>query len=175
MALFQDLNQLSESETYIHTSFMQMAIEQAAMAEAIDEVPVGAVVVLDNKVIGRGHNQPITGCDPSLHAEMVAVREAAKTVQNYRLVNATLYVTLEPCAMCAGLLVHSRISKLVYGTNDEKAGAAGTLMNIVQHTGLNHNMDVVQGVLKDKCSHQLSAFFKKRRAHKKHIKKLSTP
>ena len=121
----------------------------------------------DDVVIGRGHNQPISQCDPSLHAEMVAVRNAANTIGNYRLVNASIYVTLEPCSMCAGLLVHSRIKRLIYATPDEKAGAAGTLFNLVQHPNLNHQIEIVEGVMQQECSHQLSAFFKRRRAEKK--------
>ena len=170
MAIYLQANQLTESELQVHQAYMQEAITLAAQAESINEVPVGAIVVLDNKIIGRGHNSPISKCDPSLHAEMVAIRDAAKTQQNYRLVDATLYVTLEPCCMCAGLLVHSRIKQLVFGALDEKAGAVGTLMNLVQHPQLNHNIDVIQGIMQEECSYQLSAFFRKRRAQKKQLK-----
>ncbi len=170
MSLNQSIIELTDDELALHKSFMQEAYAQADLAQQINEVPVGAVVVFDGKVIGRGHNQPISCCDPSLHAEMVAVREAAKTIGNYRLVNATIYVTLEPCSMCAGLLVHSRIKKLVYATKDDKAGAAGTLLNLVQHPKLNHQIDILEGIMQEECSHQLSAFFKRRRAEKKAIK-----
>lgn len=147
-----------------HVYFMQKALEQAALAESLGEIPVGAVVVLNDKIIGEGHNRSITDNDPSLHAEMVAIRQAASHLGNYRLMGASIYVTLEPCSMCAGLLVHSRIGQLVYGAHDLKTGAAGSVMNIVQHPTLNHKMDVLAGVLGDKCSDYLSSFFKQRRA-----------
>lgn len=170
MSTYRIISQLTEQEATMHMNFMQQAMQQAELAEAIDEVPVGAIVVLNNDIIGRGHNKPITQCDPSLHAEMVAIRDAASRIKNYRLVDAILYVTLEPCAMCAGLLVHSRIKQLVYGAKDEKAGAAGTLMNLVQHPKLNHNIDIIEGIGQEQCSHQLSSFFRKRRAVKKQLK-----
>jgi tRNA(adenine34) deaminase len=170
MSSYRDVSQLSEQEAIMHSYFMQEAMQQAELAEAIDEVPVGAIVVLGNEIIGRGHNKPITQCDPSLHAEMVAIRDAARNIQNYRLIDASLYVTLEPCPMCAGLLVHSRIKQLVFAAKDEKAGAAGTLMNLVQHPQLNHTIDIIEGVRKAECSHQLSSFFRKKRALKKQTK-----
>lgn len=153
-----------ETELSEHEYFMRKALEQAMLAEKIGEVPVGAVVVLDKKVIGEGYNRCITDNDPSLHAEMIAIRSAAKSLGNYRLNGATIYVTLEPCSMCAGLLVHSRIKQLIFGAHDAKTGAAGSVMNIVQHDTLNHKMALMSGILGDECSQQLSSFFKQRRA-----------
>jgi tRNA(adenine34) deaminase len=150
-----------------HQFYMKMALEQADLAEDIGEVPVGAVVVIDNEVVGVGYNRCIIDSDPSLHAEMVAIRDASKRINNYRLVGASLYVTLEPCSMCAGLLVHSRLKQLIFGAHDPKAGAAGSIMNLVQHEKLNHKIDIVPNVLEDVCSDKLSDFFRKRRAHHK--------
>ncbi|MFT6269385.1 MAG: tRNA(adenine34) deaminase [Alphaproteobacteria bacterium] len=147
-----------------HEYFMEKAIEQAKLAEQIGEIPVGAVVVLNQQIIGSGYNRSITDNDPSLHAEMVAIRNAAKALENYRLIGASIYVTLEPCSMCAGLLVHSRLKQLIYGASDLKTGAAGSVMNIVQHDMLNHKVDVIPGVLGDVCSEHLSQFFSVRRA-----------
>lgn len=147
--------------------WMRYAQQLAARAEADGEIPVGAVLVKDNCIIGEGWNQSIQCHDPSAHAEMIAVRMAGQQVQNYRLVDTTLYVTLEPCPMCAGLLVHSRIKRLVYGAADAKTGSAGSLLNIVQHPGLNHQLEVTSGVLAESCAQQLSAFFKRRRAEHK--------
>ncbi len=155
----------------IHLKWMRYALKLAERAAALGEVPVGAVVVLDGEIIGEGWNQPILQKDPSAHAEMMAIRQAAKRIGNYRLVNTTLYVTLEPCPMCAGLLVHSRIAKVVYGTDDYKAGAAGSIMNLLQHPQLNHQIDIVSDVLKDECAAKLSEFFKQRRKVKKALKK----
>lgn len=155
------------SDKYDHVFFMQAALRQAELAQSKQEVPVGAVLVADGKIIGQGHNQPITNSDPSLHAEMVAIRQAAKNIGNYRLPKTTLYVTLEPCCMCAGLLVHSRIQHLVFGAKDHKAGAVGSIANIVQHPKLNHQIEVTSGVLEEECGHILSSFFKQRRLQKK--------
>lgn len=149
---------------------MRLALLQADIALQHQEVPVGAVVVLNGEVIGEGFNQTISQCDPSLHAEVVAIRQAAQHIKNYRLNNATLYVTLEPCAMCAGLLVHSRIHTIVFGAGDYKAGACGSVMNIANHAQLNHKIDLVHGVLAQDCSQKLSGFFQERRALKKAMK-----
>lgn len=151
---------------------MQHAILLAGQAEQQGEVPVGAVVVKDNRIIGEGWNQMISSHDPSAHAEMLAVRQAAQFVGNYRLIDCTLYVTLEPCSMCAGMLVHSRIKRLVFGASDQKTGAAGSVMNLLQHPLLNHQTDVTGGVLAQQCAEQLSAFFQRRRAEKKAQKEL---
>lgn len=158
-----------------HEFFIREAMRQADIAESFNEVPVGAVVVINNEIVGRGYNQTITLCDPSLHAEVVAIRQAAAHIKNYRLLDASLYVTLEPCSMCAGLLVHSRIKTLIFGAYDYKAGAVGSVMNIAQHEQLNHKIDVVAGVLENECSQQLSAFFQKRRALKKAMKAAIIP
>jgi tRNA(adenine34) deaminase len=144
--------------------WMQHAIRLALKAEAIGEVPVGAVLVKNNQLIAEGWNQMISLQDPSAHAEMQAIRAGAQVLNNYRLIDSTLYVTLEPCSMCAGLMVHSRIKRLVFGAHDLKTGAAGTVLNIVQQVEFNHKLEVVSGVLAEQCSEQLSAFFRRRRA-----------
>ena len=145
---------------------MSRALELARFAEANGEVPVGAVIVKENQIIGEGWNQPITTHDPSAHAEMLAMRAAAKSLGNYRLLDTTLYVTLEPCAMCAGAMVHARIKRLVYAATDPRAGAAGTLFNIVQHDALNHRVEVTGGVLEGECAAVLRNFFRTRRGSK---------
>jgi len=151
--------------------WMQHALTLADKAEALGEVPVGACVVVDDKVIGEGWNTPILDHDPSAHAELRAVREAANFVKNYRVIDATLYVTLEPCSMCAGMLVHARVKRVVFGAWDAKTGAAGSVMNLLQHPALNHQTEIVSGVLADKCAEKLSNFFKKRRKEIKAAKK----
>ncbi len=147
--------------------FMQRAIELALQAEAINEIPVGAVVVYQGKIIGEGFNQSISLSDPSAHAEMQAIRQAGQYLNNYRLIDCSLYVTLEPCSMCAGLLVHSRIKRLIYGACDAKTGAAGSVFNLVAHEKLNHKIDVNAGVMGKQCGEILSAFFKRRRQERK--------
>jgi tRNA(adenine34) deaminase len=143
--------------------FMDEALRLAYKAEANGEVPVGAVLVADGEIIGRGSNAPISLSDPTAHAEIQALREAAGHSKNYRLKDATLYVTLEPCPMCAGAMVHARVERLVYGCSDPRSGAAGTVFNIVQADELNHRLDVTHGVLEDKCRDLLQAFFRARR------------
>jgi tRNA(adenine34) deaminase len=152
-------------------AMMRLAIEQAKLAGADDEVPVGAILVLDGEVIGTGRNQNITLLDPSAHAEMLAIKQGAAHIGNYRLLNTTLYVTLEPCAMCAGLLVHSRIGRLVIGTRDPKTGACGSVLNVVEEARFNHQIPCTIGVLGDECSALLSDFFALKRAQKKAMKK----
>lgn len=147
--------------------WMQLALSLANKAEAMGEVPVGAVLVKDNELIGEGWNQPITLHDPSAHAEVMAIRAAGQAMENYRLPNTTLYVTLEPCAMCAGLMIHSRIERVVFGAYDPKTGAAGSVFDTLIHEKHNHAIHTVGGVLEHECSEQLKAFFKKRRAQKK--------
>lgn len=151
--------------------FMQRAYELAQKAENIDEIPVGAVVVYQGKIIGEGYNQSILNNDPSAHAEMLAIRQAGQQLNNYRLIDCTLYVTLEPCPMCAGLLVHSRIKRLVYASTDLKTGAAGSAFNLVGSAQLNHQIIVDNGIMADQCSALLSGFFKRRRNEKKLAKK----
>ena len=144
--------------------FMREAMELARQGSERGEVPVGAVLVQDGEVIGRGFNCPISTSDPSAHAEMVAIRAAAAAVQNYRLPGSTLYVTLEPCSMCAGLIVHSRIARVVYGTTEPKAGVAVSRGQFFSQDFLNHRVLIEGGVLAQECSEMLSAFFKARRS-----------
>ncbi|WP_218354786.1 tRNA adenosine(34) deaminase TadA [Alteromonas lipotrueiana] len=150
--------------------WMQLAIERARRAEALGEVPVGAIVVLNGKIIGEGWNTPITDHDPSAHAELQAIRMAAKAVQNYRIVDATLYVTLEPCPMCAGAIVHSRLKRVVFGAYDLKTGAAGSALQLLNHSQLNHQPGLCGGILKEACAEVISHFFARRRAEKKALK-----
>jgi tRNA(adenine34) deaminase len=148
----------------VHSSYMQEAIEEAHKALLIDEVPIGAVVVYNGKIIGRGYNQRETLGDPTAHAEMIAIRQAAQSLGSWRLTGAALYVTLEPCPMCAGAIVNARISTLVYGANDPKAGAVSSLMNIVQDQRLNHTVaEVIAGIREAECAQLLRGFFKQLR------------
>ena len=149
---------------------MRAALAMAQQAYDAGEVPVDAVVVLDGYIIGRGFNQPISRVDPSAHAEMVAIREAAQCIGNYRLAGATLYVTVEPCTMCTGLLIHSRIARLVYGAAEPKAGAIQSALQLPQQPFYNHVMDIKDGVLADECSQLMSDFFAMRREAKKRLK-----
>jgi tRNA(Arg) A34 adenosine deaminase TadA len=142
---------------------MRKAIVEAGRALARGEVPVGAVVVLDGVVVGRGSNQPILGVDPTAHAEIVALRDAAKTVGNYRLSGAALYVTVEPCLMCAGAIVHARIGRLVYGAREPKAGAVHSAMQVLDDPSLNHRVEVVAGLLERESRELIQAFFAERR------------
>jgi tRNA(adenine34) deaminase len=145
---------------------MQLALALAQEAAEQGEVPVGAIVMKDGVVIGRGRNAPIGNHDPSAHAEMMALREAAQAIGNYRLVDCTLYVTLEPCAMCAGAIQHARITRLVYGASDPKTGACGSVVNLMAETKLNHHCEVSAGVLAEECGAALSDFFKQRRKNR---------
>ena len=144
--------------------WMRRALELAARAEAAGEVPVGAILVRDDEILGEGWNCPIGESDPSAHAEIRALRAAGITAGNYRLVGTTLYVTMEPCAMCAGALVHARVSRLVFGAADSRAGAAGSVFDIVRSPQLNHRLEVVGGVLESDCRELVQAFFRSRRA-----------
>jgi tRNA(adenine34) deaminase len=143
--------------------YMREALALASEAEAGGEVPVGAVVVKNGAIVGRGFNQPISGHDPTAHAEIVAMRNAATALGNYRLVGCDLYVTLEPCVMCAGAIMHARLQRVVYGASDPKTGACGSVIDLFTDAKLNHHTSVVRGVLADECSARLSAFFSKRR------------
>ena len=143
--------------------YMNLALEEAKKAEAAGEVPVGAILVLAGSVIGRGFNQPITAHDPTAHAEIVALREAALRQGNYRLSTATMYCTVEPCVMCAGAMVHARIARLVFGTPDPKAGATGSIYNVMTDPRLNHRVEVLSGVCEDACATLLREFFARRR------------
>ena len=142
---------------------MRHAIGLAQSAQLIEEVPVGAIVVLDNEVIGEGHNRSIYDNDPSAHAEIVALRSAAARQKNYRLPGAHLYVTIEPCAMCAGAIIQARIHTVVFGAFDPKAGAAGSVMNVLNTPNLNHQCTVVAGVLENECVELIQSFFQARR------------
>ena len=143
--------------------FMQRALELADLAEQAGEVPVGAVVVKEGEIVGEGYNQPISSCDPSAHAEIVALRDAAKRLGNYRLVDCDLYVSIEPCAMCAGAIVHARIRKLYYGAAEPKAGAIESSQHFLEMEHLNHRVVADGGVLEAECSRKISDFFKARR------------
>ncbi|MBD2796596.1 tRNA adenosine(34) deaminase TadA [Xenorhabdus sp. 18] len=162
------------TENFSDEYWMRRAIDLAMQAQAKGEIPVGAVLVADNKVIAEGFNHPITDHDPTAHAEIIVLRRGGSQLQNYRLLNTTLYVTLEPCVMCAGAMVHSRIQRLVYGASDMKTGAAGSLIDILRHPGMNHQIEITGGVLADTCSAMLSAFFKQRREQHKALKKLKS-
>lgn len=147
--------------------FMRAALDLALQARAAGEVPVGAVVVQDGEIIGRGFNAPISRHDPSAHAEMMALRDAAQRLGNYRLVDCELFVTLEPCLMCAGAIMHARIARLVYGASDPKTGACGSVVDAFGEKRLNHHTEVNGGVLADECGAMLSDFFAMRRAQQK--------
>jgi tRNA(adenine34) deaminase len=143
--------------------FMQQALDLAAEARRLGEVPVGAVVVRDGAVIGRGFNQPISSHDPTAHAEIVAMRDAARRLRNYRLRDCQLFVTLEPCAMCAGAMLHARIVRLIYGASDPKTGACGSVLDLFAETRLNHHTVVTGGVLAPNAASLLQQFFMERR------------
>jgi tRNA(adenine34) deaminase len=145
-------------------AYMRQALTLAARAEAEGEVPVGALVVLNGEIIGEGWNRPIVSHDPTAHAEIVALRAAASKLGNYRLTGATLYVTLEPCPMCAGAMVHARVARVVYGTPDPLAGSAGTVFNLLNAAALNHQADVQGGMLAEECGQRLKTFFQSRRS-----------
>lgn len=147
--------------------YMRHALALARQAGTAGEVPVGAVVVRDGVIIGRGFNAPISRHDPSAHAEMMAMREAAQNSGNYRLVGCELFVTLEPCLMCAGAIMHARIARLVYGASDPKTGACGSVLNVFSEQRLNHHAEVVSGILADECGSMLSNFFALRRVQQK--------
>nr|WP_154058229.1 tRNA adenosine(34) deaminase TadA [Pseudescherichia vulneris] len=146
-----------------HEYWMRHALMLAQRAWDEGEVPVGAVLVHNNRVIGEGWNRPIGRHDPTAHAEIMALRQGGLVLQNYRLLDTTLYVTLEPCVMCAGAMVHGRIGTLVFGARDLKTGAAGSLMDVLHHPGMNHRVEIVEGMLSDECSGMLSEFFRQRR------------
>ncbi|TNH08705.1 tRNA adenosine(34) deaminase TadA [Testudinibacter sp. TR-2022] len=148
--------------------FMQRALALADYAESLGEIPVGAVLVDElGQIIGEGWNASISKHDPTAHAEIEAIRQAASALQNYRLLNTTLYVTLEPCTMCAGAILHSRIKRLVFGASDHKTGAVGSRFHFFNDYKMNHFLEVTSGVLQQQCSEKLSNFFQRRRAEKK--------
>ena len=143
--------------------WMEEALREAQRAQALGEVPIGAVVVCDGRIIGRGCNRPITENDPTAHAEILALREAGRALRNYRLENCDLFVTIEPCAMCAGAITHARIRRLVYGAEDSKAGGVTSVVGVLNHQGLNHQVQVTPGVLAGRSREMLQAFFREKR------------
>ena len=146
------------------TYFMQEALKQAKYAASIDEVPVGAVIVFENKIIAKAHNQVEILKDPTAHAEMIAITQATNSLDSKFLNDCTIYVTIEPCSMCAGALVLSRITRICYGADDPKTGACGSVLNIVENSSLNHSIQVSNGVLAEECGFVVSEFFKMKRA-----------
>jgi tRNA(adenine34) deaminase len=155
--------QSSTEQQAIDAQFMSRALELARAAEAAGEVPVGAVIVKDGAIVAEGWNRPISTSDPTAHAEIIVMRAAAQALQSYRLLDTTLYVTLEPCAMCAGAMVHARVKRLVFAATDPRAGAAGSIFNIAQHSALNHRLEISSGVMAEECSAELRKFFAARR------------
>lgn len=162
MRAFVAEDRMTEEDADIN--WMRHALELAAQGEACDEVPVGCVIVRDEQIIGEGWNRPISSNDPTAHAEVVALRDAAEHIGNYRLTGATLYVTLEPCLMCAGAMLHARIGRLVFGASDPKRGAVNSTMHAFETQGLNHQVEVCGGVLEADCADRLQAFFRARRS-----------
>lgn len=158
-------NSLTDGSTLSRDAagWMQVALEQARLALTSGEVPVGAVIVKDGEIVGRGFNRNLMDHDPTAHAEVVALRDAAARLGNHRLAGCTLVCTIEPCAMCAGAMVHARIAHLIYGAADPKAGAAGSVLKITSHPRLNHQINVTPGVLAEQCSELLRSFFAARR------------
>lgn len=154
---------------------MREALAQAQIAWQAGEVPVGAVVVKDGEIVGRGYNCPISTTDPTAHAEVRALRDAAGRLDNYRLSHCTLYVTLEPCMMCTGAMFHARIARIVYGAKDPKTGVAGSVLNLYEEPRLNHHAEIVGGVLAEECGTLLSAFFAGRRQAQSKGKPLADP
>lgn len=160
------------AQTLIDNKWMAHALLLADKAAELDEIPVGALLVKDDQIIAEGWNISIANHDPCGHAEIRVLREGGKALQNYRLIDCTLYVTLEPCPMCAGALVHARVKRVVYGASDYKTGAGGSIFNLLCHDQLNHKIDLTSGILADQCAEKISAFFKRRRKEKKQQKKL---
>lgn len=147
--------------------YMRAALELAHEGGLIGEVPVGAVVVMNGEIVGRGYNQPISSHDPTAHAEVMALRDAAARIGNYRLVGATLYVTMEPCVMCAGAILHSRVARVVYGAREYKTGAHGSIIDVFAEPRLNYHCEISGGVLAEACAAAISGFFETRRLQKK--------
>ena len=156
-----------KSQAELDEHYMRRALELARQGEALGEVPVGAVIVRDGEIIGEGFNQPISSHDPTAHAEVVALRDASTRIENYRLINCTLYVTIEPCTMCAGSLIHARIKRLVFGATEPKSGVVGSNDNALLLPHFNHAIETVSGVLAQECSAAMSDFFASRRAARK--------
>lgn len=165
-AIEQGVGRTTEMALAKDQAFMQIALNLAHEAALAGEVPVGAIIVKDGVIIGRGSNSPIGTHDPTAHAEIVAMRDAAKNIENYRLVDCTLYVTLEPCAMCTGAIQHARIARLVFGASDPKTGACGSVVNLMNEPKLNHHTEMSAGIMADECGAELSGFFSARRKAK---------
>ncbi|MGA9799113.1 MAG: tRNA adenosine(34) deaminase TadA [Terriglobales bacterium] len=157
------------SEARSDELFMEEALRAAQRAFEAGEVPVGAIVVCDGKIIGQGSNRNLRDSDPTAHAEIIALREAGAAIGNHRLEGCELFATIEPCAMCAGALVHARLKRLIYGADDPKAGAVGSVMQVLNHPGLNHRMEVRGGVLAGRCAELLQVFFRVRRKEKSSV------
>lgn len=155
--------------------WMGRALELAQQADSRNEVPVGAVLVRDGEVIGEGYNQPISGHDPCGHAEIIALRQAAKRLENYRLPGTSLYVTIEPCAMCAGAIIHARVERVIFGAAEPKAGAVASHLSLFDQAQMNHRVQWRGGVLAEQASAQVQGFFSRRRAEKKAAKKSQSP
>ncbi|TCS95445.1 tRNA adenosine(34) deaminase TadA [Hazenella coriacea] len=157
-----------------HEKYMRAALHEAEKAKAIGEVPIGAVIVYKDEIIGKGYNLREIDQDPTAHAEIIAIQEATDHLGSWRLNDCVLYVTLEPCPMCAGAIIQSRIATVVYGTTDPKAGCAGTLMNLLDEPRFNHQTAVISGVLEEECSSMLTHFFRELRKEKKRLKKMAS-
>jgi tRNA(adenine34) deaminase len=157
----------ADMQSRADAEWMELALEQAALAGQAGEVPVGALVIKDGEIIGRGHNRNLLDNDPTAHAEIVALREAAARLGNHRLSGCLMITTIEPCSMCAGALIHARIARLVYGAADIKAGAVGSVLEVLNHPRLNHRMEVTRGILGDRCSEIIQDFFRRKREHGK--------
>jgi tRNA(adenine34) deaminase len=161
-ALLENLPE-SLKESLTDEFWMNFALAEAQQAVQADEVPIGAVIVLKDRIIGRGHNQPLRSCDPTAHAEILALRDAAQKIGNYRLTDATMYVTIEPCAMCAGALVNARIKRLVYGASEPRQGAVNSVFQICTNSSLNHQVELTVGVEEERCKALMQQFFQARR------------
>ena len=172
---FSGVHFLTKTIVMTDADYMRLALELAKQAQAAGEVPVGAVVVKDGEIIGRGYNAPISRSDPSAHAEMLALRDAARQTGNYRLTGCELFVTLEPCLMCAGAIMHARVARLVYGASDPKTGVCGSVLDVFAGTRLNHHAEVVAGVLGGECGAMLSNFFALRRLQQSCVQQQKQP
>src|SRR4029077_8376132 len=158
-AILRILNAYVEGSAVDDTEYMQLALEEARAAAEADEVPVGAILVKEGQVLARGNNRTIRDCDPTAHAEIIALREAARSCANYRLMGSTVYVTIEPCAMCAGAIIQARVSQVVYGADDLKGGAARSCFEVLSHPKLNHQVQVTSGLMAEECAAILQEFF----------------
>jgi tRNA(adenine34) deaminase len=156
-----------DKEAYVLTEFMKEALLEARKAKRIGEVPIGAVVVAQGEIIGRGHNRSILTSDPTAHAEILALKEAARAMHNYRLTDVHLFVTIEPCLMCAGASIHARIKRLIFGARDPKTGSVRSLYQILDDPQWNHRIEVIEGILAEECGGLMQEFFKKRRSRSK--------